>query len=291
MTTAVPPAENSRSVRSFVHREDADRAVVALDDAGIKSTVREYRVPDPVTGKPVTRAITVFVAAADTAAAARLMMKLPPSDAPSAAPRTDAPSRLRYRGRRGGPQKSSVFMIGFAVLCAAGMVLFATNGLSRKKKGPPPNTGNILLAEDLNYDQIDDVEREFTWDHKPVHHTEDRNFDTMWDIRWIYQKGVTAYRDVDLNFDGTWDERTTYAPTGHPFYTDLRPGGSGPVLVRRIFREGNPWKELEDRDADNHFDHLKEFNQFSEVIREEELPNGHAENNPPQPPPPWPEEE
>ena len=163
--------------------------------------------------------------------------------------------------------------------------------LDGSANGRNGNQPGLALLEDLNGDTLPDVIREFTYTWLPVIHSEDRNFDTLIDHRWIYQKGKPAYFDVDLNADGKFDERTTYDPKGQPFYTDTRPGAEGPVLVRKILRDGIPWKILEDRDADNHFDYLTEFNNIAAPIREEELPGDSAENVPvpPWPPPPWPD--
>ena len=285
-------ATHTRAIRSFAHREDAEHARALLADSDIAGTIREFRVPDAVTGKPVSRGCSLCVDPADATEAARLMFKMPPSDAPAAATaKADGPTRLRRHAGKAGPQKGSLFMIGFAILSAAGLVLFAANSLMKpkKSKGPPLSTANVLIEEDLNGDTLPDVIREFTYNWLPVYHAEDRNFDSLIDHRWIYQKGKPAYFDVDLNADGKFDERTTYDPKGQPFYTDTRPGAEGPVLVRKIMRGFILWKILEDRDADNHFDHLTEFNDIAAPIREEELPKDSAENNPPPwPPPPAP---
>lgn len=289
-----PHAAHTRSIRSFAQRDDADRAKAALDDAGIACTLREYRVPDPLTQKPVVRAITLFVASDDATESARLMLKLPPSDAPVATnsgPKAEAPSRLRRGVVRGGKQKSPLFMVGFAIACAAGMIIFATSELlgPKKKRQPPHSTDNILVEEDLNGDGNADVTRTFTWDFLPLSHAEDRNYDGEFDVRWLYQRGKPSSRDVDLNYDGDWDEHTAYNPEGDLFYTDSRPGGKGAVLARRIYRQGITWKILVDSDADNHFDHLTEYNDLGDIVHEEDLPKDHPANDPPVwPIPPWP---
>jgi len=287
---STPAEAHTRSVRSFMHREDAERARTALEDAGIASTIREYRVPGPLDGKLVTRALNLFVADKDATDAARIMLKLPPSEAPAGVVKPEGPSRLRRGGARTGPQKSSVFMILFAVVCAAGMIIYAATGLfSPKKQRTPVRKDNLVLQEDLNNDGSPDVIREFTPDRLPVHHSEDRNFDGEFDIRWLWQRGVPSTRDLDLNFDGKWDEHTVYGRDGMLHYTDTRPGGSGAVLLRRVFRAGIVWKVLEDQDADNHFDVLTEYDDLGDEVKKENLPKGHAENNlPPWPSPPWP---
>jgi hypothetical protein len=281
---------HSRSVRSFMHREDAERARAALEDAGIASTIREYRVPGPLDGKMQTRAVNLFVAHKDAAEAARLMLKLPPSEAPAGTVKTEGPSRLRRGGARSGPQKSSFFIILFAGVCAAGMIVYAASGFfGPKKQRTSSRTTNLLIEEDLNNDGMRDVVREFTPDKLPVHHTEDRNFDGEFDIRWLWQRGVPSSRDIDLNFDGKWGEHTVYGRDGNLHYTDTRPGGSGALLMRRIYRTGILWKVLEDIDADNHFDQLTEYDDIGDEVKKENLPKGHAENDPPSwPPPPWP---
>lgn len=291
MSSPPPAAGHTRSVRSFVLREDAERARAALEDAGIAATIREYRVPGPLDGKMVTRALNLFVSDADAAAAARLMLKLPPSEAPTAPVNPAGPSRLRRGPRNHRQQKSALFMIAIAVICSAGMIIYATTGIfgPKKKRGPQPRTDNLVIEEDLNYDGLADVIREFTPDRLPLHHSEDRNFDSLWDVRWHWQRGFPSSRDVDLNFDGKFDEHTTYGRDGNLFYIDTRPGGTGAVLQRRVFRAGLTWKILEDRDADHHFDHLTEYNDLGDEVKQEDLPKGHAENNPPPwPPPAWP---
>ena len=171
------------------------------------------------------------------------------------------------------------------------MIIFAITRLyGPKKTRPGPHSiANIVLEEDLNGDTIPDVIREFTWNWIPLSHAEDRNLDGFIDYRWLWEKGRPAYRDIDLNSDGKFDERLTYDPEGQPFYTDSRPGADGPVLVRKILRDGILWKVLEDRDADSHFDHLTEFDDQGGIVREEDVPKDSPENNrPPWPPPPAP---
>ena len=294
---SAPPAGHTRSLRSFALREDAERARAVLADHDIESTIREFRVPDSVTGKLVSRGCSLFIDPARAAEATRLIMKMPPSDAPAAATaKPDGPSRLR---RRVGPptrQKGSLFMVGFAIVCAAGGIIFAATYFGRPKtSNRPVNTANILIEEDLNGDSVPDVRREFTYKWVPLFHEEDRNFDGLIDIRWGYQNGRASYRDIDLNFDGKFDERTTYDPEGQPFFTDIRPRESGPVLVRKIYRDGILWKLLEDRDADTSFDHLTELDETGTPIRQEELPKDSPENKipawPPPPAPPRPDDE
>ncbi len=286
-------AGHTRAIRSFAHREDAERSLAALADSNIASTIREFRVPDPVTGKPVSRGCSLFITPTDASEAARLLFKMPPSEAPAAATsQPEGPTRLRRRHGKSGPQKSSLFIIAFAVICVAGMILFVSTTLFGPKKGKKAPQSNEMhrLEEDLNGDTIPDVIREFSATWIPMLHAEDRNFDSLIDHRWIWQRGKPAYRDVDLNNDGKFDERTVYDPDGQPFYTDTRPGADGPVLVRKIERGGILWKILEDRDADNHFDHLTELDNTATPVREEELPKDSLENNPPPwPPPPAPE--
>lgn len=287
-----PPPAHTRAIRSYAQREDAERAREMLADSGIGSTIREFRVPDALTGKPVTRGCSLFIDPAQASEVARLLLKMPPSDAPSAVSAQPAgPTRLR---RRPGPpvkQRGSFFIIAFAILCAAGMIFFAATGLFKSGKGrQPASRANQLVEEDLNGDTIPDVIREFTWNWVPLYHSEDRNFDSMIDHTWIWQKGKPAYRDIDLNFDGRIDERMVYDPEGQPFYIDTRPGAAGPVLVRKVFRDGILWKMLEDQDADSYFDHLTEYDDKAEAVREETLPKDSPENNPPAwPPPPAPD--
>src|SRR5436189_1772767 len=91
-------AKHTRSLRSFLLREDAERARAELADNNIDSTIREFRVTDNVTGKPVSRGCGLFVDPARAAEATRLIMKMPPSEAPVATTaKQDGPSRLRRR--------------------------------------------------------------------------------------------------------------------------------------------------------------------------------------------------
>ena len=78
-------AGHTRAIRSFAQREDAERALAVLADSNIAGTIREFHVPDSVTGKPVSRGCSLCINPSDAAEAGRLMFKLPPSDAPAAA--------------------------------------------------------------------------------------------------------------------------------------------------------------------------------------------------------------
>ena len=128
-------AGHTRAIRSFAHREDAERASALLADSNIPGTIREFRVPDSVTGKLVSRGCSLCVDPAMATEAARLMLKMPPCDAPaSATTKPEGPTRLRRRTGKASPQRSSLFMIGFAIVCAAGMVLYAANSLLGPKK-------------------------------------------------------------------------------------------------------------------------------------------------------------
>src|SRR5688500_15062282 len=112
-STPAPSAVHTRAIRSFAQREDAERARAALADSDIDSTIREFRVPDNVTGKPVTRGCSLCIDPADAVEAARLLLKMPPSEAPAAATaKPEGPTRLRRRTGRPDRQKTSVFMIG-----------------------------------------------------------------------------------------------------------------------------------------------------------------------------------
>ena len=285
-------SKHTRSLRSFALREDAERVRAALADHNIECTIREFLVPDTLTGKPVSRGCSLYVDPAQAKEATRLVMKLPPSETAAAVSAKPAgPSRLR---RRVGPpvkQKGSQLMVFFAIACAAGGIIFGATYLGRPKQANKPavSTDDIVVEEDLNDDSIPDVRRVFNYKWEPLYHEEDRNFDNSMDVKWTWQRGKPAYRDVDLDFDGKFDEHTTYDPEGKPFYTDTRRGGSGPPLIRRVYRDGSLWKLLEDRDADAHFDHLTEFDYTGATIREEDLAKDSPEEKVPAwPPPPAP---
>ncbi len=300
-------ASHTRMLRAFALREDAERARAALADHNIESSLREFMVPDGVTGKLVSRECNLLVDPAQAGEATRVMLKLPPSEAPAAASlrrgtnsNSSGGSRLR---RRSGPrvkQRGSQFIIIVAVAAAAGSIIFATTYFNRVKPSPfPEDKTLILVEEDLNGDTVPDVWREFTRKWVPVSHAEDRNFDSLPDVRWAYSEGIPSQRRVDLNFDGKFDEFTTFSKNGQPFFTDLRPGERGPILVRKIYRGGALWKILEDRDGDNTFDHVKEFDGIAALIRDEDLPKGSKagieENKypswPPPPPPKRPDDD
>jgi hypothetical protein len=290
--TPAAPANHTRSLRSFAQREDAERARAALADHDIDSTIREFRVTDNVTGKPVSRGCGLFIDPAKAAEATRLIMKMPPSEAPVAATskQQDGPTRLRRRSGPAERQKTPMFMVAFAIICAAGGIIFSATFFGRPKVSTTPeDVENILIEDDLNDDSVADVRRAFNYKWVPLLQEEDRNFDGLIDIRWSYQNGKASYRDRDLNHDGKFDERTAYDPFGQQFYTDTRPGESGPVRIRKVYRDGVLWKVLEDRDADTHFDHLTELDDTGIPVRQEELPKDSPENKVPSwPPPPAP---
>jgi hypothetical protein len=183
-------------------------------------------------------------------------------------------------------------MIGVAVLGAALFLLYAGNALLGPKQRRAPaddESESYTIEEDLNGDSIADTFREYTASGRPVSWQEDRNFDGTIDVRWIWQRQKMAYRDRDLDGDGRWDERTTFDPDGLPFYTDLRPGGSGPIRTRRIFRDGTLWRTLEDLNADTQFDTVTETDDGGDILRRESLPPNAPENATPQfPLPPLP---
>jgi hypothetical protein len=295
-----PPEKHTRLMRSFAQREDAERARDLLADSGIGSTLRDLPARRNDAGSYT--GCTLSVAPEDAAATVRLLLKMPPSEAPSTSRKPaaaalrnkeDNPTRLRRRISPPVKQRGSFLMIGIACAAAAAMIIFAAREyLIPKRKGTPPRVANYYIEEDLDGDGLPDAIREFTPRWELLYHAEDRDRDGEIDLQWRYQKGRPTAREADLNFDGDFDERTTYDPEGQPFFTDLRPGGRGALLRRTIHRHGLVWKILEDRDADNHFDHLRELDQYGAIARDEALPPGSPENDkPPWPPPLWPEAE
>ncbi len=301
-----PPDQHTRLIRSYALHEDAERARAELAENLIGSAICDIPTSPAKNGNGVYRGCTLSVAPGDAAAATRLLLRMPPSEAPNLQRATNSkpgergtsrpessPSRLI---RRSGPpekQRGNFLMISFAVACAAGAVLLASYFMLKpKEKYQPPRLTNFRVEEDLNGDTLPDVIREFSPRWEPLYHAEDRNFDDELDIQWTYQRGRPAYRDVDVNYDGKFDERTTFDREGQPYFSDLRPAGSGPVLRRLVYRHGLLWKVLEDRNADFKFDHMKEYDRFATVTKEEELPPDSAENGHPQwPPPEWPDDE
>src|SRR5690606_12659072 len=99
------PPPDRRTIRTYARREDADRAFELLKEHGIEATVQEFRVSDPDDRTAtVSRGCVLAVAPADAAAAARLLMRMPPSESagrtgtdaaapPSRRPRPLAPRR------------------------------------------------------------------------------------------------------------------------------------------------------------------------------------------------------
>lgn len=284
------PALARRTLRTYARREDAEQAQSALADHAIAAEVAEHFFTPPGSGKRISGGCSLTVAVAEAAAAARVLLKLPPSETagtPQAAQEPPARSPLR---RRIGPrtrQKSTLPIILIAIACSSLGLYWLVQQAMRGKVAPAPSAGenpeNILVREDLNWDGAADVVREYTPGGALLSMLEDRDFDGAMDLRWIWQRGQLIYRDRDIDRDGTMDERTTFDGFNEPFYVDLRRGGKGPVVRRRVYREGVLWKLLEDRDADTHFDWLQEFTPEGVLFRDEALPQGSPENGVPQP--------
>ena len=289
----VPPGSLNRMIRTFARREDAERAVAVLADHDIPAAIREFWAPDTVSGTRELRGCALHVAPEQASPAARLLLKMPPSEAagslaPDGSPRTGtqrsspAPTRLRRRTPDPVKQRGSIFMIGFAILCAAGFLLYAGSELMGKKRRRPPveaTDDTYTIEEDLNHDSVADVIREYSIaTDQPVSWQEDRDFDGTFELRWIWQGNRLAYRDRDIDGNGKWDERTTCDPEGAPFYTDLRPDGSGPVRLRRIYRDGFLWRTLENKDGDNSFESLVDVDEGGDIIRRDTLPPDAPEN-------------
>ncbi|MFN5961661.1 MAG: hypothetical protein ACK5CW_09285 [Verrucomicrobiota bacterium] len=301
------PSSQPRIIRSFARRDDAERARDLLAEHEITASLQEFWMADPKTGVREMRGCALQVPPEMASDAARLLLRMPPSEAPgrpatqsadsAAAPRKSSGSRLRRRTPEAQKKSGSIFMIGVAVLGAALFLLYAGNALLGPKQRRAPaddEAETYTIDEDLNGDSIADTFREYTALGRPVSWQEDRNFDGTIDIRWIWQRQKIAYRDRDLDGDGRWDERTTFDPEGLPFYTDLRPGGSGPIRTRRIFRDGILWRTLEDLNADTQFDTVTDTDEGGDILRREPLPPNAPENATPQyplPPLPLPDPE
>ncbi len=284
------PALARRTLRTYARREDAEQAQSSLADHAIEARVEEHFYTPPGSGTRLSGGCSLTVAVGEAAAAARVLLKLPPSETagtPRAAAEPPARSPLRRRFGPRARQKSSIPIICIAIACSSLGLYWVVRQAMRGKVSPGTTTWenpeNILVREDLNWDGEPDVVREYTPGGALLSMLEDRDFDGKMDLRWIWQRGQLIYRDRDIDRDGAMDERTTFDGYNEPFYVDLRRGGKGPVVRRRVYREGVLWKLLEDRDADTHFDWLQEFTSEGMLFRDEALPKGSPENGVPQP--------
>jgi hypothetical protein len=284
---ALPPAGGlTRMIRTYARRDDAERALSLLGDHGVEAAIQEFWAPDAHSGERVLRGCALLVRPEDASVAARLIMKMPPSEAPGGqrgggmpvrtpgARGSGSGGRLMRRVAQPEKQRGSILMIGIAIIGAASFLLYAGNQLLGKKQRAPvveegPETYSI--DEDLNGDSVADAVREYTPGGRLVSWQEDRNFDGTMDVRWIWQGDRLAYRDRDIDGNGKWDERTTFDPEGYPFYTDLRPDGTGAVRLRKVFRDGVLWRTLEDRDGDTRFDAVLETDEGGDILRREAL--------------------
>lgn len=284
-----PSPTPRRTLRTYARREDADQARSALADRNIDARVEEHFYNKSKTGERVSGGCSLTVPVADAAAAARVLLTMPPSETAGTAPAPmPSPERNPLR-RKIGPktrQKSSLPIILIAILCSSMGIYWVVREALRDKSIPPPaeeNPSNIFVNEDLNWDGEPDTIREYTPGGAMLSMQEDRNFDGKMDVRWTWQRGNLIYRDRDIDSDGVMDERVTFDGYNEPFYVDLRHLGKGPVVLRRVYREGVLWKILEDRDADTHFDRIQEFSPDGVIFRDEPLPKGSPENNVPKP--------
>ena len=290
MDDPIPPANVRRTLRTYARREDAEQARSMLEDRNIKAVVEEHFYTQTKTGQRLSGGCSLTVDPADAADGARILLKMPPSEtAGMARPPITSPERNPLR-RKTGPrvrQRSSVPMILTAIACSAlgiyWVVREAMRGKAAPLVAPGENPENIFVREDLNWDGVVDSIREYTPAGAMLNMQEDRDDDGRMDVRWIWQRGQLIYRDRDLDRDGVMDERTTFDAFNEPFYVDLRHQGKGPVILRRVYREGVLWKILEDRDADTYFDRIQEFTPEGVIFRDEQLPKDSAENQVPKP--------
>ncbi|MDB6136732.1 MAG: hypothetical protein JWM59_4975 [Verrucomicrobiales bacterium] len=291
-----PPSANQRPVRTYARREDAEQAKAALADHNIEARIEEFRIARPGTQEKVSAGCQLSVRAVDAANAARVLMRMPPTETAEGPPKEDpeaiSPSRLK---RRIGPprrQKSPAGIILIAILCSGAAMFWLVNSLMRSRSKPQmtqvDDPENYLIEEDTNFDGATDVWREYSPTVKGVPGKllsvmEDRDYDGKVDLRWVWQRGLLMYRDRDLDHDGVMDERTTFDGADQPFYVDLRVKGKGPVIRRQVYREGVLWKILEDMDSDTHFDHIREYDPDGSPVRDEPLPKNSPENHVPKP--------
>jgi hypothetical protein len=284
----VPPtAPIQRPLRTYARREDAAQAQSVLADHGITALVEEHFFKQ-ADGKKVSGGCTLSVENRQGAQAARVLLKMPPSEtAGKPDPPVDLPARspLRRQVGRRMQQRSSLPMILTAVACSAiGLFWFVRQALLGPRAVPPPpeeNPENVLIREDVNWDGETDSIREYSPAGQMLSMLEDRDYDGKMDLRWIWQRGHLMYRDRDTDLDGVMDERTTFDANNDPFYVDRRDQGKGPVTLRRIYRDGALWKILYDKDADTHFERMEVFTPEGAILRDEVLPPDSPENGVP----------
>ncbi len=284
------PSAPRRTLRTYAHIEDAEQARSLLVDHKISAEVMVHFFTPPGSGKRLPGGCSLTVGAEDVVAATRLLLKMAPS---GTAGRVEVPRPPLARSplrRQSGPrtrQRSAVPMILLALMCSgAGIYWVVKQALAGKPAvslagGTSPE--NVLVREDVNWDGEDDSIREYSPGGQLLSMQEDRDFDGKMDFRWTWQRGQLVYRDRDIDRDGVMDERTTFDAFNAPFYVDVRWKGKGPVVRRRLYREGVLWKILEDKNADTHFDWIQEYAPDGVLIREEALPPDSPENGVPRP--------
>lgn len=291
---ATPPTTGRRTIRTYARREDADQARSALADHNIEARVDEFLISKPGVEGKVSAGCQLSVPVADAANAARVLLKMPPTETAGtpSAPAPSSPSSSSLRRRAGPPvrQKSAAGIILIAVLCSGAAMFWLVKSMTARKTlraVQVDDPENYIIGEDTDLDGESDVWREYTpavnGPGKLLSVLEDRDFDGKADLRWVWQRGLLVYRDRDLDHDGIMDERTTFDGNDQPFYVDLREHGKGPVIRRRVYREGVLWKILEDTDGDTHFDRIREYDAEGTLFRDDPLPGDSPENDIPKP--------
>lgn len=291
---ATPPTTAQRTIRTYARREDADHARSALADHNIEARVDEFLISKPGIEGKVSAGCQLSVPVADAANAARVLLKMPPTETAGTPPPPTPPSSSRLRRRSGPPvrQKSAAGLILIAVACSGAAMFWLVKSMTNRKpirvvRVDDPE--NYIIGEDTDFDGQPDVWREYSpavnGPGKLLSVLEDRDFDGKADLRWVWQRGLLVYRDRDLDHDGIMDERTTFDGHDQPFYVDLREQGKGPVIRRRVYREGVLWKILEDTDGDTHFDRIHEYDVEGTLFRDDPLPRDSPENDIPKPQP------
>ncbi len=289
------PAPPRRVVaRTFAEQEDAARALAAMLEADITAELRAHTAISVRDGRPETRGYSLLVDPAASKDAARLLLKMPPSEAAAARPShatasTTAKLGRRLSGRRATPpqrQRSALWLIMLAIACAAGAIIFGLQAIAhfqQKRRTPAAGAPLILTTtEDLNSDGQADLERTIDGKGTITEIRQDLDCDGNFDIRWLWERGSLTTRDRDVDDDGRWDERTTYDPDGQFFFQDLRPGAKGSVAERRVYRDGLLWRTLVDKDRDLNFDHVRELDEAGAVTRDALLAPHAPENARPQ---------
>lgn len=287
------PAAPLRVVRSYARREDADHARTHLAEHGIEAQVDEQRHTDKESGLLLFRGTRLLVARDKAHAATRLLLRMPPTEAPDMHERATKVSPLVHPGKRvvrrlpRPTQSSAFFVIVLAIVCGGFATIYGFWKMFSPRKPVRLAVSDLpsyTVEEDVNYDGKIDRYLDYTPDHRLVKMAEDRDFDGNMDLINYWKEDLLLYRDRDIDANGIMDERTVFGPDEAPLYVDLRPNGKGLIKERRIYRTDRTVKKiLLEKDGDTNFDILIECDEAGKPGPEKEL----APDSPDQEVPKW----